>query len=756
MEQAIITAKNLNKVFKVKSAPVWVIKNVTIEVQKGEFVILFGPSGCGKSTLLNLLLGLERPTNGEIRLFGMSTNNLSDDGIALVRKENVGIVYQQPNWIKSQTVVENVAFPLLLRGVEEKVAEVKAREWLDKLELSTWAGYRPTELSAGQQQKVALARALVTEPQLIVADEPTGNLDYASGQELMQLFKKLQSEGRTVVLVTHERDSLMYASRIARMLDGVIVKSIDTQSLTKEGVLREVDTEVTRSLFSTLVGMQPDISKERQGEKKRRQNPITAIKGLFGFIADSVKSLFLISLFLVLRLIIYVFKKLGLQSLEKRLDLSRVFTPTVLKEPDTINSISLFKLALSNLFTKRLRAFVTIGGVGLGIGFIVILISIGYGVEKLVIDRVAGLNELRQAEVLPSDDGMLPITPEVVHDIGQVKNVEVVLPIISVAGRVSYSGSSTDLVAYGVQRKLFDLSDYQLLAGEYYEDEEKVDTEVNTAAVVVLDGEVQLPEKSERLTVVSGKFVELLGLNSASAIGQEFQVSFIAGPPLVASNDVKYTSTVTYRICGVISEREATEMYVPLGDLQDIGLGVYSQARVVAFSEATLSKVRAEVETMGYTTSSVTDTVAQIEQFFGNVRTIFGVIGVVALVIGALGMFNTLTVSLLERTREIGLLKAIGMRSNEVSRLLLSEAMTMGWLGGAMGILIGVIGGKLLSLVFTAISLAQGLGALDITYVPFWFGVFVLFIAVLVGAITGIIPVRYARNISPIDALRYE
>jgi hypothetical protein len=462
--------------------------------------------------------------------------------------------------------------------------------------------------------------------------------------------------------VTHERESLKYATRILRMIDGVIVDTIEVDGKDTPVLQKEIDSKVETSRVNDLAGKEPVVKDSMRNERKST-DIIQSIRSLAGFTVESIKSLLLISIFLLIELIVFVGGKVGIRNMRDRLDIAKIFTPDVLKEYDTINSISLFKLALANLFTKRLRAFITIGGVGLGIGFIVLLISIGYGVEHLVIDRVAGLNELRQTEVLPNNDGVLPLTTEVVHDLAQIENVEGVMPVISVAGRVSYKGSSTDVVAYGVQSKLFEISDYQLLAGTYYvSDEVQENMSEEGINVEVVDSEVVLPNKANRYTVVSQKFVELLGLSTNDAVGEIFDVSFIAGPPLVSSSEVKYTSTVSYEITGVISERDATEIYLPLTDLQDIGLGTYSQVRVVAIDEDSLGGVRGQIEAMGYTTSSVTDTVEQIEQFFDNVRTIFGVIGVVALVIGALGMFNTLTVSLLERTREIGLLKAIGIR----------------------------------------------------------------------------------------------
>jgi len=220
----IIDVKNLDKTFAVKSSFVPVLKGVYLEIKKGEFIIITGPSGCGKSTLLHILLGLELPTTGSVVFLGHNLyNHMSEDERTEVRKKDVGMVYQQPNWIKAFTVLENVMFAMRINGETDKIAREKAVAVLTMVGMDKWQDYIPTELSSGQQQKVALARAVVTNPQIIIADEPTGNLDFKSGQELMELLKKLSGEGRTIIMVTHDLEYLTFASRSLIMFDGQVV-----------------------------------------------------------------------------------------------------------------------------------------------------------------------------------------------------------------------------------------------------------------------------------------------------------------------------------------------------------------------------------------------------------------------------------------------------------------------------------------------------------------------------------------------------
>lgn len=223
MPEIILELSNVTKSFRLGAEEVQIIKGVSFAVNRGDFVILFGPSGCGKSTVLNMSLGLEPPTSGVISFLGDDLYRHDEDGRAQIRKEEVGMVYQQSNWVKALTVIENVAFPLTLRGIAQSEREAKALEMLRVLGLEQSAFQIPTELSSGQQQRISLARALITDPALIVADEPTGNLDSKAGEDVMNLFQSFNKKGKTVVMVTHDLEYLRFATRSVNMSDGVVV-----------------------------------------------------------------------------------------------------------------------------------------------------------------------------------------------------------------------------------------------------------------------------------------------------------------------------------------------------------------------------------------------------------------------------------------------------------------------------------------------------------------------------------------------------
>ncbi len=245
--ETVAQISHITKSFTVGIQDVLILKDISFTLKKGDFTIIFGPSGCGKSTLLHTLLGLEPPTTGTIDVFGTRLyGGLSEDDMSEFRKKTIGMVYQQPNWILSLSVLENVEFPLLLAGGEDTNGMSRATTLLDSLQMLKWAHYLPTELSSGQQQKIALARALITDPPLIIADEPTGNLDFTSGQELMQILSSINKEGKTIVMVTHDLEYTKYAKNIIERFDGKIVRIYDEHSkheLFKRNELKRGETQ---------------------------------------------------------------------------------------------------------------------------------------------------------------------------------------------------------------------------------------------------------------------------------------------------------------------------------------------------------------------------------------------------------------------------------------------------------------------------------------------------------------------------------
>src|SRR5690554_2441981 len=224
-KKSVVVAKDVKKTFMVGKEPYHAVRGISVTMNDGEFVVIYGPSGSGKSTFLNTVIGLERPTSGQIWVDGIEIDQMGDDQRAELRAKRIGVVAQQPIWVKALSVHENVAMPLLIANVASKEAFQRAKEALEQVKLFDWAKHKPTELSGGQQQRVNLARALVNNPHILVLDEPTGNLDTQSALLVLRLLQDLNRQHqRTIIMVTHNLDYLPLADRTIRIRDGVIEK----------------------------------------------------------------------------------------------------------------------------------------------------------------------------------------------------------------------------------------------------------------------------------------------------------------------------------------------------------------------------------------------------------------------------------------------------------------------------------------------------------------------------------------------------
>ena len=223
----MIKIENIKKVFRTEDVETWALREVSLEVKAGEFVAIMGPSGCGKSTLLNILGLLSSPSEGTYMLDGKDVSTLSESDRIKLRKGALGFVFQSFNLIDELNVSENIELPLLYMGVSAKDRKEAVKAVIDRVAMGHRAKHFPAQLSGGQQQRVAIARAVISNPKLILADEPTGNLDAKNGREVMELLKELHREGTTIVMVTHSQRDASYADRTINLFDGQIVNEVE-------------------------------------------------------------------------------------------------------------------------------------------------------------------------------------------------------------------------------------------------------------------------------------------------------------------------------------------------------------------------------------------------------------------------------------------------------------------------------------------------------------------------------------------------
>lgn len=222
--ETIIKLENINKSYKVGENSLHVLKDINLTVEKGEFIAILGASGSGKSTLMNIIGCMDNSDDGEYFLEDIQIHKCGDDELGKVRNENIGFIFQKYHLIPQYTVIQNVMMPLLIRGMSRREATEKAREILESIGLGDRMNHKPNELSGGQQQRVAIARALVTKPALLLADEPTGALDSNTGKEILQLFKKLNEIGNTIIMITHDTNVANYSKRVLYLDDGVLTE----------------------------------------------------------------------------------------------------------------------------------------------------------------------------------------------------------------------------------------------------------------------------------------------------------------------------------------------------------------------------------------------------------------------------------------------------------------------------------------------------------------------------------------------------
>ena len=236
----VVETENLTRIYGSGVAQVVALDHVSLHVNTGEFVAVMGPSGCGKSTLLHLVGGLDRPTEGLVKIDGQDLSSLDDDKLTDLRRERIGFIFQFFNLIPTLDALDNTALPLVLGGMKPAEAQSRAADWLEKLEVADRSSHRPEELSGGQRQRVAIARALVTEPSLILADEPTGNLDSGAADDFAVLLRDTVDRwGRSILLVTHDARISSYADRVLQMKDGRIAEQAQNSKNDRKAVAVE-------------------------------------------------------------------------------------------------------------------------------------------------------------------------------------------------------------------------------------------------------------------------------------------------------------------------------------------------------------------------------------------------------------------------------------------------------------------------------------------------------------------------------------
>ena len=657
----MIETKDLCKTYQMGDVEVNALRGVSLKISSGEFVAIMGASGSGKSTLMHVLGLLDRPDSGKYFLGGQDVTGLTDKELALVRNQLVGFVFQQFHLLPRMTALENAELPLIYAG--KRHLKEKAVKEIEGVGLKDRMFHRPNEMSGGQQQRVAIARSLVNDPPIIFADEPTGNLDSKSKEEIIAILKGLNDIGKTVIIVTHENEIAIHARRIITMRDGQIISD-----KTVSGGPRVAEAGIQEGLVKNI------LSKSD-----------SAMKG-------------------------------GMEFLDY------------------------LKQAVSAMLSHKMRAFLSILGILIGVAAVIAMLAIGQGskesIEKLL--SSLGSNLLIVRPGAPHSGGIAlqsgtttRFTLNDAIEISKLSNyVKRVSPSVRSRAQIVYMDKNWNTQVEGTS------ADYEYLRactpeiGRFFTEEE-----VRMRSKVALLG----------ITVVKELFGEdnpigetvKINLNNFKVIGI-LPEKGSAGPQDQDDTVVIPITTAMYRVFG---KQYIDSLYVEAKGPDTI------DAAQEAITDLIIKEHRLITDDQkdSFQIRNMSDIKKTLESTTQTMSFLLGAIAAISLLVGGIGIMNIMLVSVTERTREIGLRKAIGANNKDIMTQFLIEAVLMSFIGGIAGVILGSGSAYLITLV-SGWSVRVSLSSIILATV----------FSLIVGIVFGLWPAKQASRLNPIEALRYE
>lgn len=649
----MIELHNITKVYKMDDNIVHALRGVNLTIDDGDFVAIMGPSGSGKSTMTNILGLLDVPTSGSYKFNGREVSKLSEDDLAILRREEIGFIFQQFNLLPRLSAAQNVGLPLLYS--QHNIVLDFAYELLEKVGLGKRSDHKPNELSGGQQQRVAIARSLINRPKMILADEPTGNLDSHSEKEIMGILKELNSQGITVVIITHEEEIGEQAHRLIRMRDG------EVQSDERKVALQNIKPEET-------------IRFKKSSE--------LSIKEIFEY----------------------------------------------------------FRQGFKTLVANKIRTCLSMLGILIGVAAVVATLAIGNGAQKAIEKQLASLGSnlivlrpgsVRVAGVAQESGTTTRLTFEdaeaIKEQIGTVKEIS---PNVSGQGQITYLNKNWNSRIIGVLPAYAKVRAAEPIAGRFFNQDENSQrlrvALIGTTVMRELFGEANPIGEMIKINKVNFQIIGILPQKGANGFQDQDDVIVI---PI--STAMRRLLGKTYVDSIDIEARDSESV----DEMQDEILNLmYSRKRVPMSQRRDAFQIR-----------NMADIQATLSESNKTMSILLSSIAAISLLVGGIGIMNIMLVSVTERTKEIGLRKAIGARRRDILMQFLAESVVVSVVGGLAGIILGASGAKILSLVAgwdTLISIQS-------IILAFSFSVFI-------GLLFGIYPARKAARLAPIDALRYE
>jgi len=649
----MIELSNIEKSYRMGDSLVYALRGVSLKIEDGEFVAIMGPSGSGKSTLMHMLGLLDTPTSGSYRLNGKEVSSLDDDSLAIMRRDVIGFVFQQFNLLPRISTLSNVRLPLLYSGQRQN-ADL-AKTLLTRVGLAQRMDHKPNQLSGGQQQRVAIARALVNSPRIILADEPTGNLDSASTEEIIALLKDLNSQGITVILVTHEEDIGSRAKRRIRLKDGVIQSDeLLQKSQSTESLASSTPSKVVRS----------------------------AIAGIWEHVVQGFRA----------------------------------------------------------LYANKVRTVLSMLGILIGVGAVVAMLALGRGAKAAIEGQLASLGSnllmlrsgaARVGGVALETGSVTRLTLEDALSLKEhIRSIKDASPAVQGRDQVTFANKNWSTQILGASPSYANIHAATPPIGRFFSETEnrlRVRVAVIGATVVrELFGEQDPIGEMIKINRVSFQVIGILPERGAT--GWRDQDDLVIIPVLTAMHRLLGKDYVDYIDLEVKSPDELDEAQKSAMKLMLDRHKVPESQRQDAFDIRNMADIQTALTESSNTMTYLLSSIAAI-----------------SLLVGGIGIMNIMLVSVTERTREVGLRKAIGATKRDILLQFLAEALVISVLGGAAGIVLGwiiAVGMKVIIGWETAITLSSVLLA--------------FFFSASIGVVFGIYPARKASLLNPIEALRYE
>ncbi len=665
----MIELRNIVKSYRMGDQEVKAVDDVSVTIAAGEFVAIMGTSGSGKSTLMHIMGLLDKPDAGEYILAGQNITHLPEEQLAALRNRTIGFVFQQFHLLARRTAMENAGLPLiygssvLAKASRQKSEEEKVLKELTAVGLEKRIGHKPNELSGGQQQRVAIARALVNDPFIIMADEPTGNLDSKSKDEIMGILKTLNGQGKTIVMVTHEPEMATHATRIIRMRDGKIISDEIQTQVKSVSSMEETQAVVQRALSHSQKGF--DIEK----------------------IFDSMRQ------------------------------------------------------AIYAMLSNKMRSLLSILGILIGVAAVIAMLALGSGAKEAIQNQLSSLGsnllmvrpgQSRVGGVALEAGSVTRLTFADLTAISRLSGVSRVSPSVTGRVQVVYGGNNASTQIEGVNTDYAQMRASIPTSGRFFSNEE-LRSRAKVAVIGITVAKELFADNDpvgETIKVNLMNFKIIGVLPSKGSTGWRDQDDVIIVP----------VSTAMYRVLG---KEYIDSLYVE-GASSEILDDLQEEVMATLLKRHRINADKPDAEE-SFQVRNMADIKAALETTTKTMSMLLGAIAAISLLVGGIGIMNIMLVSVTERTKEIGLRKAIGATRRDILMQFLVESVLMSCIGGLAGIILGV-GVSVLLTVFAGWVVRVSLSSI-ILATTFSIGV---------GMIFGLWPAHKASRLNPIEALRFE